>query len=1114
MQDRRNMLRLFIFLILSLPATANETIHSCCGKKTQLVTKTEISCTTPGHVHCSQSVATLYAHGRKLPVIHANSANTTLGNSSRINLNGNRLFYEVDTQYGIHCFDDNFPIPVACAGGIAYNHKTASSFYWLFQNKPASLPQLSKMNFLTATTCLNNLGNVCADTAPMGGLNSRFMSPNPILWSTENQLQRRDPYIDITNYKARSIPYPNSPLVTTCSITSGSETMTLGVNNGSQILNGDSVRCDGAGPPPTVAAPTGLSVEHYVNAGGTTSAPFAGLNAGTTTYAYKVMACDKFGGCSATTPAALTTTGAATLGRITAKTTSMNLFNNVLTVETATDHHFSPKALVYIQYFSSNTPLFEGFYTISSTPTATIFTISVPFDSRVPGTPTSDTSAATVVIFNCNRLQWKPVVGAWKYVIYGRRGAEFKYIGTTKPLEPFFDDYGSPMMDGFLRPSYIPAVAPSSASNQYLLATVKAGGGTTTLTVTPRARNTVSGATARMGSDAGILAAFMAAAGYPIGTVGGEVRIPTGTFYLAGFFTMPAGTGPHVKQLGDLNLSDTFDLNGVSLTWEGIKGGSAAQFGWETDTGISGNNGAFPMFYNSGGGAHLFSHLQLQDFSGNGGLIFLEDNQPVNESFEYLTWVPSMGTPMSQMYESRGGFSFRFHKNDFLGAQYPDSTEAAIGYTFLPGIVFKPTVDGNSYAAGDFVFDQSWFVGRSAVELNHAPGRPGDPVPSSGLSGGFMNDIQTQNLMTPLFETTSYPTENPINGGGGFYLTNITAADFPTAIAASFINATSQGGIFIVPLNALQGNHNIYTGIPLLSGYTIAGFNRENNNYGASYGKFSQHPTYGNYNGGYFQMSENMDMPAGHGITLATSRVGAPILTNGGAGNVSAGTHSYQISTIGADGGESVPGFPKSITLGSASRVKVSWADIPGVVGYRVYRDGGPAADCGYPGTLPANNCIDNLAHTAGNTLPTLSATGLPSIYPGKITTQKLIFASPTAGSYGTNTLSGRFTADRTITIPDATFTMAQLIAKGTSILGTSPIAATSCAPVVTSSATGVTTADVISYSFNAAPSGAYANGLFIQSYLTPENVNFLVCNPTAASLTPPSATLNWRVSR
>ena len=54
-----------------------------------------------------------------------------------------------------------------------------------------------------------------------------------------------------------------------------------------------------------------------------------------------------------------------------------------------------------------------------------------------------------------------------------------------------------------------------------------------------------------------------------------------------------------------------------------------------------------------------------------------------------------------------------------------------------------------------------------------------------------------------------------------------------------------------------------------------------------------------------------------------------------------------------------------------------------------------------------------------------------------------------------------------------------QTIASGTATLGTITIAAKTCATVVTTAATGVVTADAISYSFNAAPSGAYTSRSF-----------------------------------
>ena len=93
-------------------------------------------------------------------------------------------------------------------------------------------------------------------------------------------------------------------------------------------------------------------------------------------------------------------------------------------------------------------------------------------------------------------------------------------------------------------------------------------------------------------------------------------------------------------------------------------------------------------------------------------------------------------------------------------------------------------------------------------------------------------------------------------------------------------------------------------------------------------------------------------------------------------------------------------------------------------------------------------------------------------------------------------------------------------IANGTSALGTSAISSGACATLVTTSATGVATTDNIMADFNAdtnavtgyAPS---SNGMLtIKKYPTVNNVNFSVCNNTAASITPGAVTLNWRVVR
>lgn len=96
---------------------------------------------------------------------------------------------------------------------------------------------------------------------------------------------------------------------------------------------------------------------------------------------------------------------------------------------------------------------------------------------------------------------------------------------------------------------------------------------------------------------------------------------------------------------------------------------------------------------------------------------------------------------------------------------------------------------------------------------------------------------------------------------------------------------------------------------------------------------------------------------------------------------------------------------------------------------------------------------------------------------------------------------------------------MATEIASGTAALGTAEIADGACATVVTSTATGVATTDVIQWSFNADPTsvtGYNPSGglLYIVDYPTLNTANFKVCNKSGAAITPGAITLNWRVDR
>jgi hypothetical protein len=93
-------------------------------------------------------------------------------------------------------------------------------------------------------------------------------------------------------------------------------------------------------------------------------------------------------------------------------------------------------------------------------------------------------------------------------------------------------------------------------------------------------------------------------------------------------------------------------------------------------------------------------------------------------------------------------------------------------------------------------------------------------------------------------------------------------------------------------------------------------------------------------------------------------------------------------------------------------------------------------------------------------------------------------------------------------------------VAAGTAAMGTGSIASAACATVVTVSATGVLTTDVIQFGLNGDITGvtgyipSTGGTLYIYAYPTANNVNFKACNNTSGAIVPGAVTLNWRVAR
>jgi hypothetical protein len=879
--------------------------------------------------------------------------------------------------------------------------------------------------------------------------------------------------VDITKYGARSV---TTAPTATAACTSGSNVVTLSdggwPQDYTQFENGDSIRVDNCGPLTAMTPPTGVSVSPGMNAGGTPAVSVPSL--GTSSYSYEVMACDKLGGCSTASSPASTSSGAATLGRVTAKVTRMSLSSNAMTVTTSAAHGFVTNALVYIQYFSTKTPSFEGWYIISGVPSPTTFTFLTSIDSRIGGTPTLDTSGGVAVAFNCNVASWNPVANAWKYFIYGRDSGSGKLIGVAEPGTTSWQDYGPTMMGNFSFPSFVPTTPPSQPTNQYLLTTISSGAGNSSVVIATEAANTVANVSARMGSDAAILAAFKAGS-Y------GMVLIPQGTYQVAGYLDLHTFGSVYVAQNGVLDVADTMQIPG-GIYWNGTGGAYTTAFQPSPTALITGGRGSYPTIYigSNTGGELQFDHMTLNSYAANGVLLFYAD-AGTNFHFDYTTFSAGPGGNLGYMDRHfiirTGGFDYNFSNCLFLADQEPTGTIADVGYTFLPSALFAPA---GPVGTGSGYFQHSWFVGKSAVESNDSGALYGAPYQE-------FDDTRTQSDSLPVYVVSNYPSQNTQNQIVYFY--GFSPADYPSAMTGNWAGLTLTVG--------LQNLSNVPTGSrPLLVGNPTVFI-------GQSGGTASSGPN----GGGWFATG-------GSGVGyLLPPPASPPLLANSSGGAVPVGSHSYQVAWIDAFGNSTTVGPSATINIVSGMQtVLVTPPTAPaGAVGWQYYRDGAlgapTTAGCG-PFDLGTSES-DVLPFGCGNSAPSQN-TALSS---GQGARGEETTAIELTGGGHKTVISGTFTADRQLAVPDISGTIAVRIANGTVAMPADAVAAGNCGAIVKATATGVLPSDVVKFSSSTAPPLSSAD-LRIRTWPAADEINFQYCNQEGLSITPPPTTLNWQVVR
>ena len=498
---KKTLLLLGGLLALSIPAAAQgyhyrDIAYVNAGGQVQVLGGASITVCQPGAtgIPCSPTQPIYSDVGLSVPITNLHADGN--GNFDFYITPGDDYVFTIVSLNGSisHSYKFSAPCTIAssCAGGVSS------------VNTLSGAVTLAAGTDITITPSGNTL-TFASTSANILPLNNTFLGTNYFAGPA--------PFIDV-----HAFGYSEAGnLSTTCSIMSGSHTMTIGADPG--FVNGNGIVCWGAGATETMVVPSGLTVTPGISQ--TLMVPDADLTTttGSTTWKYKVLGRDKFGGLTVPTTATTITNGLATLGLQHLAVTSLTLTGNTLTVVLTAPSSLSTGDLVHIQDYQ-NAPesipaQLEGWLQVSSTSGAgqtLVFThITVYSDTTITASP----SHATVTYAAGNKLSWTGNTSVDEYVVCRSGPSDsgaYHFIGLTRPTGNLdvggyeYADFGeaAPGVPAYINDGDCTAGSPT---NDYLVSTITAGAGGTTLTLVDTASNTVSGATALLTNGPALLAA-------------------------------------------------------------------------------------------------------------------------------------------------------------------------------------------------------------------------------------------------------------------------------------------------------------------------------------------------------------------------------------------------------------------------------------------------------------------------------------------------------------------------------------------------------------------------------------------------------------------------------
>jgi hypothetical protein len=798
------------------------------------------------------------------------------------------------------------------------------------------------------------------------------------------------------------------------------------LDDAQSFKNGEYLTIFHAGPPCQLSVPSAPAITPSANGGGLET---ISAGAGSSSFAYEILAADKFGCYTAASAEGSTSAGNA-LGVQTVPIISGTRTDNLQTVETAKAHRLVVGQMVYIKYFSASDASFEGTWKVYTVPDATHFTFLSSLDSRA-GASTSF-RGGTVIGFKANKISWTAVPGAWKYYIYGRTGGKHGLIGQT--LFPYWVDYGSPMNDNQTFPAWIPTTAPSVGANDHLTTRIVSGGGTKTLTLKENAGASLGGAPLRSDDGPALKTATSQ-------TNGGKVYIPPAGIILNSytqlnkqFFTY------NFEMAGSITLNDSVEFDGgVSVVSSGSPPGFA--FNWANTPQFTGT--AYPLIDAASGPNH-FERVAINCTALNGCLAYaaIADDSNINDTFEYVVWATGAGQTSDCIGQNAifatGGFSFRFRFNTIATSPCGPNSETSVGLSPIPSIVFTPRLSDNT-PTGNVGIQSCWFLNRGAFDFDSGTSNLGVPY-------SWMNDAQTQNSLMPILQFTGTGLAQ-----GDFAIHGITPADYPSAMIANYTNRTVTG-INVSEITGVQGGKNFFTGNPFAGvvGDNILanlGINRDLTIGGAATslivdGVFNTQPTGSTPSGGNIGFQNfNAETAIGNPYKLfvnGTRPAPATCLVSAGGAVAPNTTYSFAVAPVWWD--NSVGGFGPFVnnctTTTGNQTIAIHWTAIPGVKGYYL-AVGGPSGLNATGPLPPANDCqargayqpassvsfvwTGSNSHNCGGSLPTVPGGGPTMMDAGGFSAPQLLLTPVLFKNLGNpDNFTIKMCADCTISNPCA----------------------------------------------------------------------------------------------